>query len=268
MDTMRYQEHKKKSNIGLISFVIFVIVGGSLVFLGILNEDEPNIVGGVTTEVQSLVNIENQSTKVNSSLEDIKNISYEVTEKNTSDESNSKIKSNISVPVVKFNDVEQTELNEKIEKKYTELFATLKEQLKDVSNNFTFKVSYNAYDNVVKTKRILSLTLHQRIVDDEAEATTTDKVETYNIDFATKEELKVSDVLLSAFGKDYKVIAKNSIKNYVVEKGMMAEEDYIYALSGLENFYVKDGEIHIIFNESELVDEKYGVLDIVIKNND
>lgn len=267
MDTMRYQEHKKKSNLGLISFVIFVVVGGSLVFLGIMNEDEPNIVGGVTTEVQSLVDINSQTTNVENTLEDIKNISFEVTDKNVSDTSNSKIKSDITIPVVKISEEEQTKLNEKVEKKYTELFATLKEQLKDVSNSFTYKITYNSYDNVVKTKRILSLTLHQRIIDDEAGKTTTDKVETYNIDFATKEELKISDVLLTAFGKDYKVVAKNSIKNYVVQNGMMNEADYTYALSGLENFYIKDGEIHIIFNESELVDEKYGVLDIVVKND-
>lgn len=266
MDTMRYQEHKKSSKLGLISFVTFVVVGGSLVFIGIKNENNPNIIGGVTEEVQSLVDMES-SKDTTVSLDDIGNIKFDVASKNITDSSNSKIKSNITVPVIKIDDVYQTELNDKIEKKYTELFATLKDQLKDVSNSFTFKVSFNNYDNMVKTKRILSITLHQRIIDDEAGSTTTDKVETYNIDLATKETLKVSDVLLLEFGKDYKVIAKNAIKNYVVSNNMMDEKEYTYALSGLENFYVKDGKIHIIFNESELVDEKYGVLDIVIENN-
>lgn len=267
MDTMRYQEHKKKSNIGLISFLIFVIVGSSLVFLGIMNEEEPNIIGGITTEVQSLVDIENQASKTNSSLEEIKNINYELEKKSISDDSNPKIKSNIEIPVLKIGDTEQKVLNEKIEKNYTELFTTLQEQLKDVSNNFTFKVSYNSFDNFIKTKRILSLVLEQKIIDDQTGSTTTDKIETYNIDLSTGEEIKVSDVLLTEFGKDYKTVAKNSIKNYTVQNNMMNEEDYTYALSGLENFYIKDNTIHIVFNESELVDEKYGILDIVIKNN-
>ena len=66
-------------------------------------------------------------------------------------------------------------------------------------------------------------------------------------------------------GKDYKMIVRNSIKGYVVSKKLMDESDFTYALTGLENYYIKDSKIHIIFNEGELVDKKHGVLDITIE---
>ena len=67
------------------------------------------------------------------------------------------------------------------------------------------------------------------------------------------------------FGKDYKTYIKNTILDYVVQNGMMKESEFTYALTGLEDYYIKDGVFHIIFNEGKLVDKKFGVLDIEIQ---
>ena len=63
MDTMRYQEHKKSSNIGLISFCAFMIVGGSLVFLGISQEEKmiASATKNNTEQVQSLVDVNEEN---------------------------------------------------------------------------------------------------------------------------------------------------------------------------------------------------------------
>ena len=41
-----------------------------------------------------------------------------------------------------------------------------------------------------------------------------------------------------------------------------------YKVNKISNkpFYIKEGKLHLIFNEGELVDSKYGVLDITINN--
>ena len=47
----------------------------------------------------------------------------------------------------------------------------------------------------------------------------------------------------------------------IVENKMVSEDDeFVYALTGMENYYIKDEVFHIIFNEGELVDKKYKVV--------
>ena len=47
---------------------------------------------------------------------------------------------------------------------------------------------------------------------------------------------------------------------------MMNESDFTYATTGLEEFYIKDSNLHIVFNAGELVDKKYNVVDVTIEN--
>ncbi len=263
MDTMRYQEHKKSSNIGLISFCAFMIVGGSLVFLGISQEEKmiASATKNNTEQVQSLVDV-NEENDV-----DVSTIAVLVENETISDKSNSKIKSDITLPVITIQGEKLATLNSQINSKYTELFTTLKDQLKDVSNAFTFKVSYDYYDNTVAGKRILSVNIHQKIIDDETGKATTEKMETYNIDLKTNKVLNMSDIFVSVLGIDYKTQIKSVVKDYVVSKNMMKDEEYTYAITGLENFYIRDSKLHIVFNEGELVNTKYGVLDIVVPSD-
>ena len=77
----------------------------------------------------------------------------------------------------------------------------------------------------------------------------------------------MSDIFVSILGIDYKTQIKSVVKDYVVSKNMMKEEEYTYAITGLENFYIRDSKLHIVFNEGELVNTKYGVLDIVVPSD-
>lgn len=262
METMRYQETKKSSKGPIIAFFLFVIIGGALIVLALKSESEPQIIGQNKSDVQNLVDLSSEETVPTINLEDIE---YEVEDKKITDQENANIKANITIPVISIGNEKLEELNNKIDDQYTQRYLSLKEQMKDAEYKYTYTVTYNKYDNTLMGKRILSLTVHQRVIDDSANKSTTDKVECFNIDLETGEEIAENDILVSMLGKDYKMIVRNSIKGYVVSKKYMDESDFTYALTGLENYYIKDSKVHIIFNEGELVDKKHGVLDITIE---
>lgn len=269
METMRYQENKKSGKWPIIFFVMFVLIGGGLIVLGILNEDSPQIVGTKKEEVQGLVDIYAKETMADIYEEekiDINKITYDLSDEVIKDDSSKKFKASIVLPKITVMDKELTKINEEIKNKFNKLYDSLKSEMDSVENSFTFKTSYKFYENIIGDKKVLSITIHQRIIDDKAGTTTTDKIVTYNIDLAKKEIVEESDIALAIFGKEYKTIIKNAIKNYVVKNNMMEENNFVYALTGLENYYIKDGIFHIIFNENELVDKKYKVLDIEIKD--
>jgi len=137
--------------------------------------------------------------------------------------------------------------------------------MKSAENKFTYTVTYNKYENVIGDKKILSLTIYQRVIDDASKKSTTNKVESYNIDLSTKKVVEQQDIMLDLFGKEYKSKVNEVIKNYVISKGYISESNYTYTLTGLENYYIKDEKMHILFNEDEIVDKQYGVLDIIIE---
>ena len=261
METMRYQETRKSYKGFIIGFFLFIIIGGGVIYLGIREEKTPQVVGKNNEETQSLMNVET----TNEESIDITSIDVKVDENKITDTENKKMKANIALPVVTINSEELTDINNMINEEYTSRYASLKKEMESAENNFTYTVSYNTYDNIVGNKRILSITIYQRVIDDATKDTTTDKVETYNIDLVTKKMISQSDVLFDILGKDYNTLLKNSIKNYVVSNSMMSEEDFNYTPTGLENFYIKDSKLHIILNENELVDKKYGVIDITIE---
>ena len=84
------------------------------------------------------------------------------------------------------------------------------------------------------------------------------------LDVAKKEAVKLNEILLLYYGADYKAIAKNKIKDYLVSNKMIKEDEFTYAITGLENFYIKDSKVHMIFNSEEIVNSKYGIIDITI----
>ncbi|MDD3304415.1 MAG: hypothetical protein PHP54_05820 [Clostridia bacterium] len=262
METMRYQENKKSSKAPIIAFFSFVIIGGALIFLALTHENEPTVIGQDKSDVQNLLDLSQDESVPVINLADIE---YSVADNKISDTSNAKIKADITIPVVTLGKEKLEELNKKIDDQYTQRYVNLKDQMKSADHKYTFTVSYNNYDNTVNDKRILSLTLHQRIIDDAAKKSTTEKIECFNINLETGKEITEKEILVSMLGKDYKMIVKNSVKGYVVSKKLMNESDFTYALTGLENFYIKDEKVHIIFNEGDLVDKKHGVLDITIE---
>ena len=211
METMRYQENKKTSKWPIFAFLSFVIIGGALIYIGISNEDEPEIVGKTRDEVQSLVDIYSKETlsKIDDENKNIEDIDYLITDEKFVDSSNTKFKADIILPKISIEENELTNLNEEIREKYVSLFKSVKDEMNSAENKFTFKTSYKYYDNTVGDRRILSITIYQRIMDDSEQTTTTDKVETYNIDLKTKELVEEKTVAQILLGKEYKTIIKN-----------------------------------------------------------
>lgn len=253
MDTLRYNEPKKSSKGPIIGLLLFFIIGGAVLYIALANEKKPVVIGSVPeSEIGSLVEVEDEpAEEIN--LEDI---SYDVKEKKYSDRTNTKIKSNMTLPVVSINGEELTELNEKIDEKYTGLFDTMKEQMKSVESNYTYKVTYSIYENKVGDTKIVSITIYHRTIDDSTGQYASENIDTYNIDVKTKEEVTQSEVAEIMFGVSYKTKLKNAVKEYFTSKDIISEEDYTYSITGFENFYVKDGKFHIIFN-GEIIKDKY-----------
>lgn len=257
---MRFREEKKSHKLAIFLIVLFVAIGTTFIYFAVKNEKEPQIIGQKTSDMQSLIDVE--AAQSNSQSVDVDSKTYKIDDKDLSDSSNSKFKGSIHVPVISIDGQKLDSVNSDIEKKYSELFNTLKDQNKSSNNSFTYKVSYNSYDNKVGAIRLLSITIHERIVDNQSGNTTYEKVSSYNIDFKDNGLLKGTDVIADALGSDCKDKIKQQIKDYVVNNGYMKASDYNYSFTGLENFYIKDGNFHIIFNKGELVD-KY--IDITIK---
>lgn len=265
METMRLTEKKKSSKGVVIGLLLFFIIGTAILVFGIKTEEQTVTVGTSTdTQTESLVDVEKVDKEV--LKEKNQNIEYSVTDKKITDSSNSKMKANMTLPVISIDSEELTIINGEINKYYTEMFSSLKEEMSSVTSKYTYKVTYNVYDNMVEGNNIISVTIYERIVDDSVKKNTMDKIKTYNIDAATKEQITQSnDIALTLFGKEYKTVIRDAIKDYVVSNNMMNEKDFNYTYTGVKPFYIKDGEFHLIFNEGELVDSKYGVLDIIVK---
>lgn len=257
METMRYSETKKSAKGPIIGLLLFVIIGGAIIFLAVKSEGEPVVVGQTKSDVQRLVDTEATNQQ---------DLSYEVKENTVNDKTNTKIKANMTIPVISVEGEALTEVNNTIEKTYTDMFSKLKEQMASAESKYTYTVTYSKYENMIGNDKILSITMYSKITDDAAKKNTMEKVDTYNIDLAKKQIIKGGDMALNMLGKDYKTKVRDSVKDYVVtQKAMMKEADFTYAMTGLENYYVKDGKLHVVFNEGELVDKKYSVLDITIE---
>src|SRR5574344_435313 len=265
METMKIMEKKKSAKGPILGLILFFILGGGILTLALKMQKEPEVIGNKNdTQTQSLVDVDAAQNKKT----DLNDLTYSIKEKTLKDTSNSKMKSNMKLPIISINNELIGSVNDEINKYYTDMYSSLKEKMASASSNYTYVVSYNSYDNIVNSKKILSVTIYERIQDDSLKKNTMNKINTYNIDLATKEKIAESDIVEEVFGKDYKTIIRDGIKNYVVSKKMMNESDFSYTYTGLKPFYVKDGVFHVIFNEGDLVNSKYGVIDIPISKTE
>ena len=180
METMHYREKRKNTKAPIIGITIFVIVGIGIVLFSLKTEQEPVIIGEQQSDIQRLVELDKE-TKENEAEENTQ-ITYEVKDVDLSDLEQKKIKANITLPQISVQGEELTDLNTEITTSYKELFTKLKEQLKSADSNYTYIVTYNKYDNMVGTSKVLSLTVFSRVRDDKASKNTTEKITTYNID--------------------------------------------------------------------------------------
>lgn len=263
METMRYTEHKKSSKGIFIALFLFIIVGGVLIFFAMREEQEPEIIGEKKSDIQKLVELDVDSTV--KEKEKNSNIKYEIKDKIIEDNTNKRISGKITLPEVYVEGVVLTEINDSIEKDYSDTFLGLKEQMGSAENKFEYVVSYTSFDNMIGTKKVVSILINQKIVDVANNQTTMEKINTYNIDLVNKVKISGSDIAKSMLERDYKTILRNKVLNYVVENKMMSEDEFTYTITGLESFYVKEDNLYIIFNPGDLVDKKHGILEIQIE---
>lgn len=262
METMNYnRDNKKNSKSGIITFVLFACLGTAATFYMIANEPEPQILGQdmyipVTSPNTNEVDIYSE--------EYIASIKYDI--KNDVTKSTSgKFKANIAVPVISIESEELIQINDEILNKFLVRYNSVKDEVQNLENKFTYKVTYNKYENSVGGKRILSFTFYERIIDDSKGTDVTYKLYAYNIDLATRKLITQDEAAVSILGSTYKTIIRQQIKDFVIAKKLFTDETYTYSLTGLEEFYVKNGKLHIMFNPGEMGDNK-DYLDIVIDN--
>lgn len=269
METIRFTEKRKSTKWPAIFVISFLIFGGAFVAYGIKFEDNPKMLGFSTEATSVDVNaLENVSMTDEEKLAKAMSLNYEIKEVSSIDKSTANYVSDIHLPTIYVDGKEITELNAKIQSEYTTRFENLKSNVSEkAESNYSFNVNYKYYDNIVGTQKIVSLVIDQQIVDTDSKKVTSEKLTTYNVDLASKQTVSQNDVLLELFGKDYKEIVKSQVKDYVVSNKLISESKYNYEITGLENFYIQDGEFHMVFNmdSDAIVNDSKGILDIKIE---
>lgn len=264
MDTINYSKCKsKKSNAGLIAFIMFIILGSGVVIYSIINEPSPIVIGNDPLKSEINVYIDNNENKDNVDKQD--DISYKI-DNNVITETNGNFKASIALPVLKIDNISISEINDQILSKYTDRYELLKAEMgSTVENKFTYRVTYNTYANLIGTENIISITVYERIVDDKSKQNTMEQLDTYNINIAKKEILPQDFLASKILGTSYTSLIKEQVKKIVIEKDMIKEEEYKYNMTGLEKCYIKDNVFHIVLNPGQIVDKKYGIVDLIIK---
>jgi len=265
METMSYNKIKKKrTGVGVYAYFTFLILGTTLVAYSIINEPKPTILGEDPLKNVEVYEEGNESEEVVSeNVIDLDSITFDVGSTSvTNKEGNFSV--NMTLPVVSINSVNLEEINSEIKKHYEERANTLLEEMKSVENKFTYKVTHKFYENKVGDRRIVSITVHERIIDNAAGTTTTDRVNAYNIDLAEQKVLSQEETALEVLGSNYSALIREQVKSTVVASKMIEESKYNYTITGLEQFYVKENKFHMLLNEGEVVDKSYGVVDVTI----
>jgi hypothetical protein len=266
METMRFRETKKSSYKGQIFLIaLFLLLGAGITYFAICTEKDPTVIGQVQSDIKNQVNIYESEALVDVD-EPVKNTSdlYEITDKNISDRTVKKIKANMTLPVISIEGEKLSTLNDEIYNKFNDTYTTFKKTMANVDNNFTYTVTYKVYDNIIDNENIVSITIYERMIDDSAKTNSMEKLHSYNIDLKDGTVLAQDDIIVDILGAEYKDKIKTEIKNYVVSNCRVSENDYNYSYTGLETFYIKENKFHLIFNPEDIVNKKYGILDILI----
>ncbi|MEG2235936.1 MAG: hypothetical protein RR144_05830 [Clostridia bacterium] len=265
METMRFREHKKSSyKIQIFAILLFFILGGGIIYFAISNEDEPTLIGQNKSDIQKSANIEEKNALIDVPAENTSKL-FKISNKYISDKTNKKIKANITLPVISVNNEILTSMNDEIFKKYNDTYLNFKETMANGQNKFTYTVTYKVYDNIIANKNILTITIYERIIDDSSKTNSMEKIYTYNIDLKDCKILNQKDVIVDILGSTYKDKIKQNLEEYLISKKMINKDEYTYSYTGLENFYINEKQLHLIFNPGEIADKKYSILDIIIK---
>ena len=269
MELMNYERRpKKKSKAGLFGFVVFSCVGTASVFYLMKNEPAPKVLAQdlfVPVGSVSIYDEPEENPEVDIYSEEyLDKIEYKVGN-DTHKTTKGNFKQNLSVPVIKINGAALDDVNTAILNKFMERYEAVKEQSASLENKFTYKVTYNTYESKIEGKRLLSFTFYERIIDDLAGRDMTYKLYGVTIDLATGKIITQEDVAPIILGNTYKTTIKEAVKSYAISKKLFTESTYTYTMTGLEEFYIKNGQLHVMFNPKELGENK-DYRDIEIKN--
>lgn len=253
METMNYDRIKNKSNAPMIMFITFILLGSVVVAYGLMNEKKPEVVG----ENNALVDVVSKDTE---QAKDIEYAVKSVTRKNDK----SDYKSNITLPEISVEGVELTDINEQIKNKFLNKYDALESEASgSLENDFTYKVTYKTYETKTQEKKILSIVFYETIVANSNDVFS-DKMYGFTVDLTTKEVLSSEDAAPLVLDYSFRNKIKEQIKEYIVSKNIVKEEDYNYSYTALEEYYIEDNTFHIVFNPSEPFDSKHGIIDIEI----
>lgn len=264
MELMNYNKHNKKnSGVGIFNFVLFTLVGTAMVFYMIKNEPKPQVLGENMYIPVGSVNVYSEDNEVDITDKAYLNkITYKV-KNNYESTTKGNLKLNLSLPNVTINGKKMEDINDAILQKFMQRYEAVTEQSEMLENKFTYKVTYNSYESMLEGKRVLSFTFYERIIDDMLGQDTTYKLYGVTIDLATKEIISQEDVAPVILGNQYKQTIKSAVKEELITMKLFTIDDYSYAMTGLEEFYIKDGKLHIMFNPNELGENK-DYIDITI----
>lgn len=259
METMNYNKVRKGSGAGIVSFILIIVLGTVVVFYGMANEPEAVILGE-----DALVDVYEEPV-IDAVSDNVEELEYKVSNA-TIKETSGKFKANITLPKISVNGEGLLDINENIKTKFNNRYTTLKsENATSLENKFTYKVTFKKYETILESgETIVSFTIYERIIDDSKGIDTMYNLYGYTINVNTKKLLTQEDIAPTILGSTYLEKIREGVKNHIVSEKMMSEEDYIYSITGLEEFYIKEGKFHIIFNTGEIVNKKYEHLDIII----
>lgn len=249
METMNYREKKKKSlKLPIFGLSTFLIAGACVVTYGMINEKEPTVVGNNGSRIAGTDVPVVETSALAMLTEEELDKKFEVKTQYDSDKSLENVKSDLSIPFVYINGEELKEFNTSLEEKYKKQFEGFKDTMKNVEHSFTYRVYYQVLSSVVRNEGIISLIVTEKMVSDEDGEESLKKRTTYNISVDTKEVLEQRDVIISILGASYKDAIKESLSSYLEENKILSRDEYKYAYTGFENFYIKKGTLHFIFN--------------------
>ena len=234
-----------------------------IIAYSVINEPTPRVIG-----TNNFATVEEQN--ASQSITDNKLVEVKVTfkDKEDQDASNTKVTATYTLPMLYLDDEAYTVLNNEIENNARSVFATLKQPMIDVvESNYKFTVTNKVYDSVHTTKQIVSMVVTEKMIDDKTKNTTYLKVRSYNFNVTNREKISSYEAGLEVYGAEYKTKVTDAINSYLITRGMKSVSDSKYVYSGLENWYITDGEMHIMLNPKEAADEKFGVIDIAIPLN-
>lgn len=232
-----------------------------IIAYSVINEPTPRVIGN-----NQFANIEEENASQN--IEDKKRfveVKVEFKDKEDEDLSSKKVSATYTFPTLYLEDEAYTTLNNEIENNARGVFATLKQSMaENVESQYKFILSNKSYDAVLNTKQIVSMVVTEKMIDDKTKESTYLKVKSYNLNVTTREKISSYEAALEVYGTEYKTKVTDAINAYLISRSMKTADDTKYVYSGLESWYISEGEMHIMLNPGDAADEKFGVIDVVV----